>query len=55
MHTFDEYGGKGVIFMPAYARDINEGEFGASLETFWMTWDEARMTHDQRLLELIAE
>ncbi|KAG8900335.1 hypothetical protein FRC00_013443 [Tulasnella sp. 408] len=54
-HTYDEKGGKGVIFMPATARDINEGADGASLETFWMNFEEAKATGDMRLVELIAE
>lgn len=55
MHTFDEDGGKGAIFIPAEARDINEGEDGASLETFWMSFEEARVTGDIRIMELIAD
>ncbi|KAG8914827.1 hypothetical protein FRC01_003896, partial [Tulasnella sp. 417] len=54
-NTYDDKGGKGVIFMPATARDINEGADGASLETFWMNFEEAKATGDMRLVELIAE
>ncbi|KAG8981740.1 hypothetical protein FRB90_007038 [Tulasnella sp. 427] len=54
-HTYDEKGGKGVLFIPATSRDINEGADGASLETFWMNFEEAKATGDMRLVELIAE
>ncbi|KAG8908973.1 hypothetical protein FRB99_000076 [Tulasnella sp. 403] len=53
--TFDELGGKGLLFTPAYARNINERDLGASLETFWMSFDEVKLTGDRRLLEIVAE
>lgn len=53
--TFDEYSGKGVLWVPAHARDINQGCRGASLETFWMNFDEVRATGDARIMQRVAD
>ncbi|KAG8962638.1 hypothetical protein FRC03_003952 [Tulasnella sp. 419] len=52
--TFDEDGGKGAVFIPGTARDVNQGCQGASLETFWMTFAEAKLVNYRSLLRRIA-